>query len=474
MRYKAKKLYNLTPGDFTLPVHVDRCGKIFTALAHDIPMLAWPDGRWCLPANIFMLEQFRKGLSRRDGGGTLKTYATNISHLIRYCYKNNFNFLDLSDNDFTLFMGTIADERNINNFSTKVRGANHVISIGRTCLEFLSSVGRLYQDDEFVGPNGQILAEQKEYVYRGRGIRSSKQRSRKYWHHHSFPTPDAEKRRSPITSSAIEKLRNAVLPSSRNIYQRKRRYVMLMMLEITGGRRTEVAQLTVESTKRANSMDEPMLELLTAKRPGGREEFRSIPITRNDLRILIEFIDINRQHIIRKTCGAEHDDGYVLLSSTTGLKLRANTVTQEISILAEAAGIDTQVCPHMFRHRFITKLFVALIEQHEFENPDSFRRALLDVETLKQKVQQWTGHTNLASLDHYIDLAFGEIANFKKTYNAITARRVIDSFKSSVKQLQQEIKAGMSLAEASRQFSEMLDACDSDLRRLEEETNLEI
>lgn len=55
----------------------------------------------------------------------------------------------------------------------------------------------------------------------------------------------------------------------------------------------------------------------------------------------------------------------------------------------------------MFRNRFITKLFVALIEQHEFENPDSFRRALLDTETIKQKIQQWTGHANLSSLDVY-------------------------------------------------------------------------
>jgi hypothetical protein len=119
----------------------------------------------------------------------------------------------------------------------------------------------------------------------------------------------------------------------------------------------------------------------------------------------------------------------------------------------------------MFRHRFITKLFVSLIEQHRFDNEDDFRRAMLDTETIKQKIQQWTGHTNLSSLDVYINLAFEEAANFKKTYNTVSLRRVVDSFKASVNQVRHELRNGLSPAEVSQQLLKMIEAFDADLNR---------
>ena len=73
-----------------------------TTPAHDIPMLSWPDGRWCLPANIYMLELYHRGLSRKNHGGTLLTYAANITHLLRYCFDNQIDFPDLTDNQFAL------------------------------------------------------------------------------------------------------------------------------------------------------------------------------------------------------------------------------------------------------------------------------------------------------------------------------------------------------------------------------------
>lgn len=83
--------------------------------------------------------------------------------------------------------------------------------------------------------------------------------------------------------------------------------------------------------------------------------------------------------------------GYVFMSETNGTPLKAQTLSQEMYVLAKIAGIEEKAHARMFRHRFITKLFVALIEQHTFDTVDDFRRALLDTESMKQKVQQWTG-----------------------------------------------------------------------------------
>jgi len=117
----------------------------------------------------------------------------------------------------------------------------------------------------------------------------------------------------------------------------------------------------------------------------------------------------------------------------------------------------------MFRHRFITKLFVTLIEQHEFENTDSFRRALLDIESLKQKVMQWTGHTRMESLDTYIHLAFEEIANFTKTYNIVNAKLTVSSFRSTINQLQMELRNGESPEEILLRLESLTHTLEQDL-----------
>jgi len=332
-----------------------------------------------------------------------------------------------------------------------------VLAIGRKSLEFLESVARFNCDETFIGPDGQIRAEQKTF----KRLTRKRLIAVKYWHHRAFPTPDPKKRRLPISTHNIEKLRNAILPASKSVFLRKRRYVMIKLLEITGGRRTEVDEVTVKSIRQASCMAEPMLRLSTVK--GGDE--RLIPIASHDLVFLLEFIDKNRSRIIRKTCGKENDDGFLLISETTGQKLEPNTITQEIHLLAKAAQILIKICPHMFRHRFITKLFVALIEQHHILNPDAFRSALLDMESLKQKVQECLGVINIESLDPYIHLAFDEVTGFKKTYNLILISSAIDSFRSTLRQILTELKSGSSFIDAQQHLINLLNALDTDLER---------
>ena len=38
------------------------------------------------------------------------------------------------------------------------------------------------------------------------------------------------------------------------------------------------------------------------------------------------------------------------------------------------------------------------------------------------KLKEWTGHTLLASLDHYIALAFADIAGLNKTLDLVSIR----------------------------------------------------
>lgn len=156
------QLYTLTKEDFRLPLAVDRCGKAITARADNIPMLCWPDGRWCFEANLYILELYEKGLSRKNGG-SLKIYAANLSHLLRYCYQNHTDPINLTDNQFTLFIKGLQAERKNNRPDVRRRDANTIISIGRNCLDFLGCVGRFHNQSDFVSKKGRIRAEQKEF-----------------------------------------------------------------------------------------------------------------------------------------------------------------------------------------------------------------------------------------------------------------------------------------------------------------------
>lgn len=338
-------------------------------------------------------------------------------------------------------------------------------AIGRVCLDFLKIVGTTCGIDNFVGPKGQIIAEQQEFLIFSTGS-SGRPSVKRFWHHRSFPTPDAKKRRLPIDGGTVAKLHDAVLPASSSIFLRKRRYVMLRLLEITGARRSEVARLTVDSVIEAANMDRPMLKLTTMKKGGNKEHVRFVPILRHDIEFLNEFIERNRRLVVKKTCGLSHDHRYVLVSETTGKQLRSNTITQEMRILRIQAKIAAKACAHMFRHRFITKLFVALIEQHDIQNPDHFRKALLDSEQFKQEIREYTGHTRLESLDQYIHLAFAEVTNFRKSLDMASAKQLIQSLVSSLRQLQLELKNDSSTIEAVGRVDRFLSSALHDLHRL--------
>jgi len=448
------KLYRLTSDSWKLPLYVDDHGALTTVAAIDIPLILWPDGRWCHIGNAYMLRLFERGLSRRNRGGTLFTYATNISHLLRLLYQRRIAPEDLSDNQFTAFVHSLLEERTVAEPNMPLRDANTVLAIGRASLDFLAFVATRIDDTSLLGPNGRIHAELKEAKLWSTSDGSGRSRTVRFWHHASFPTPDPRTVVLPISAVSISKLRDSVDTISTSHFLRKRRYVLIKLLEITGSRRSEVAALTVDSIRRASRMHDPMLRIITVKKGGGRAAERLLPISHHDVAFLLEFIEVNRSRIIRKTCGTTGDTGVLLISERTGRPLEAPTITKEIHTLAKAAGIAVKICPHMFRHRFITKLFVWLINQHNIENEDSFRRLLLDGNAMREKVRQWTGHANLASLDTYIHMAFDEAANFGKVETAVNLRRVVESFRGTVEQTANEMHNAMKNKESTLHIAE--------------------
>lgn len=439
---KSQQLFTTAKPGFKLPAIIQANGSVYMSDAEGIPFMRWPDGRWCYPANTFMLSLFRRGLARTPRGGTLAIYAWHLSHFIRYCFYKPVDFHKITDQDFSEFMRQLTTDLSEDHQNSRTRVAATTLSIGHSCLNFLQHVGDLFDVPNLVGPTGSITASIK--LSTAKGFKSSS------WHHHSFPIKSPQRRRFPISKAQIQTLEKSAAQSSASLYQQLRRFIMLRLLEITGGRRSEVAALTVESVLKAQSMSKPALALVTRKR--GDDLARLVPISSHDLRLLVDFATRTRKSIVEKTCGRKMDDGKLLVNERTGKGIQSNTVTQEIFEIARAAKMQDQICPHMFRHRFITKRFIALIEQHNLKNTDNFRQRLMDVNGFKEEVLEWTGHKRIESLDRYIHLAFKELRHSEANVESVTRMLNAEAAESELKRLEADLDSGIPPDEAVRRL----------------------
>lgn len=452
----GKKLYRLTKGGFELPVYVDSAHRVRTVSAGSIPFLHWPNGAWCFEANAYLLAMFLARRSVRCGGGTLLTYATQISHLIRFCWGKRLDFIDLSDTDFCRFVAGLSDADP--NTAQPSRDANTVIAIGRECLNFLAYVGRCHGEGDFVGPAGRIVCEYKESRRPASHKRAWATTSRGYRSHRAFPELGEKRIRNPIPMASIDRLRSAAVASSSSAFLLKRRLVMLKLLENTGGRRSEVGLLQVGAIRRA-VMTGGELEMPVLKREEGAH--RSLPVALHDLLFVLEYIDVNRASLLRRLGLPDGDLGQIFIDARNGGPLDPRAISKEIHMLRRTAGIESIACAHMFRHRFITKLFVHFILEHQCHNEDEFRRALLDDTTLKRAVIEWTGHRWPESLEPYIHLAFDEITGFAETVDAVKVAMCVTSFMSHTKQFQVELARG---GYTGQEVRELVDQYDAALR----------
>lgn len=379
-------------------------GEVKLREANNLPFICWPNGVPCLAANAYMMYLYKRNLSRNNNGGTLRQFAKDISHLIRYCFDNSIDFIQMNDDRFTALIAKLRSEKDPLNPMARIRDSNTLNAIGRKCIDFLDFIGRLNGDDRFVIDT--VNAQQKKYQIRTKNSKSG--RIEKFgWYHESFDTPSPRNRRSAISKQSIAGLYDAIpLLSSTSLDQQSKRFidrrrtVMLRLLEMTGARIEEVARIQIKDIEEAIEQNDPKLQLTTLKKK--RREHRFVPVLHQDLAVLKVYARVNRHMVIKRTIGTAKDHGSMFISEVTGKPLSSKYMSNEVGLLRRTAGITSQACAHMFRNRFITKLFVRLINQYEFDNKDDFRRVLLDANTLKQQVQQYTGHGNVDSLDTYI------------------------------------------------------------------------
>jgi integrase len=398
------------------------------------PILSFSNGNPCYSANMYLQSSEIIKLSEL----TIIKIAYALSSLISFCENKKIEFKDFNDSLMFSLSEELQNEISIKDFNKKARSNNATNFILKTSLYFFDFLGKTLLDNkDFCKIN--LNAELRDYKI---SIQEKGNIEKSGWYHKSFLKKDNVKRRTPIGMNDIEKLYSAIPQLSDSKYVQHRTKVMLKLLEITGARAGEVAKLKTKDIEEAYSQDRPMLKMVTLKRRG-TEETRYVPVEQLDLKEIITFIKIYRSKIIRDTVGKNSDNGALFVNEKNGEPILSATISNEMIKLRDLAGISAQTCAHMFRHRYITNLFVKLIKQYDLENQDDFRNALLDLNSLKVHIQQATGHKDLRSLDHYIDLAKAELTNIDSVLDKVNQTKKYEAIEREKKNLLEELKNGL-------------------------------
>lgn len=468
-----KQLFQLSQPEFVSYIRAAEAGQMYETVNGSLPWVRWPDGQWCIEVNLYLQWLYARGYSIKGRGGTLATYAAYITPLIRYCANNTKGsarrkFIELLDAEFTLAIRGLGSEKVLRKGTlVSARSPTYICKIGAVWLDFLVFVGEEYYGDlHFVGRDKRIKGFKKEYekkVRNGRNVINTK------WWHASFPEPEPDNKRLPMNDGQLERLRHAAERLKSDDFLRNRRLVMLELFESLGLRRMEAVLLRVSDVRRALRERKkarvdghvgfiPMLRFRTVKKKGGKFGVREVPIDDITLNFIETFGRLRKRHLAQLEIEDDVENGLLLINSGTGKGLVPNTITLEFSILAKAAGIKEQCCPHMMRHRYITKAFVRLILAHELELQDDFRKALIDSSAFKQKVMEITGHISEESLNIYINLAFDEVAELGKTMTRVQAQSYIDALSAAKNRYRADIARGKSVEEAAAQLLDDVDA----------------
>ncbi|MFK1048573.1 tyrosine-type recombinase/integrase [Pseudomonas aeruginosa] len=427
----------------------------------EFPFSRWPDLTPCLPVNSYLLYLLadRGGrLSLLNNGGTVTTYAYELSHIIRYCYKNKLSMASLSDRRFVAFCNYLKAEVCAATGVAK-RSDNHVARILRRTLDLLEYLNKYLAG----GRDLDVKAEKRER-------RAKDGKKSLVWYHACIPVEQGGEARLPIGDAVIKKLKNGIRrlwPESAGVeayWLQRRKLLLISVLEKLGCRRSEAARIRVVDIYDAynSPFKRPLLKIPNVK---GRRRFRYVPVTRVALEIWIDYIETARLAILHKN-NVKDDHGFLFVSVNSGFPISIDYITTEINELRHRLNISDPCHPHLFRHHFITEVIKILALQYSAVDSDSFTQMLINDARLLKDLREWVGHKSIQSLMVYIDLAFRELARVPDAYEEVRLTMVIDDCAGALDDLQARFDEGtLSETEFIYLARQVLASTQSEIRR---------
>lgn len=404
---------------------------------NNFPFIKNNKGEPIVPINMYLSSHLNTSASEN----TLKRVSFCLKLLVDYCEKNNLKLKDFLEDDLINLSKQLQTEKDNKG---SIRNNTTVNNIIYQIIRFFDFFGKMFLNDENYVKN-VLNVEEKAVSTKGQ-IKGVKK-------HKAMVLNSEKNTRNPISLQDIDIIYQNINKLYISRFSQERTKVLLKLLEHTGARLGELSLLKINDITNAIQNEKGLLQLTTLKRR--KESYRFVPISKEILNQINTFIKIYRGKVIRKTI-KNNDKGFLFINEHTGEKINSNSLSNDFGRLRKSLNIDSQLCAHMFRHRFITNIFINLIKQYDLENKNSFRSALLDINTLKAHIRQLTGHKDVNSLDNYLHLAKSELANMPKILKKLDEQRDSESKEVQERYLFNELKSGaISTAEYVSKIEEL-------------------
>lgn len=424
------------------------------------PFMYWPSGKPCEPVNMYLLD-----IAHEVTGDSLRSYAAELSHLVRYCGKTPVSIEKLTDADIHALSKQLQDERSRRNPIERARNDNTVRAILSRAIRFLL----WYQNTFMLLLRTPLIGEQSVSPQINiKRIKNDKSRSKNrrieyYYTHSAMPTPESREPKRPIALPVIEDIQRCINRQSlleersarfvqryRNApallaaqleYMRARRHFMIWMMMHTGLRPSELVEMSVRAHDKI--LVTRTLKLPTKKRRKIKAPIRSFPILLNAATVVHRYLTARTTYCgTLKGAGGEPNPGDAFFLTLDGEPIKKASLEKDFERLAEDAGYkDVQACLSMFRHRFIT--YEVTVHLKEFiENAGKSRQMMTDIdyESILKRVAVKTGHGSVQSLWHYIDLAWEELGVWGSIDRAIARLHAADQLFADLLGLQHDIE----------------------------------
>lgn len=459
----SAQLFHVLP-TMELPVSAirhDAGTHITTQIISAFPFMYWPSHKPCEPVNMYFLD-----IAHGVTGDTLKTYATQLTHLVRYCGENNVAIERLTDADLHELSTKLQNERSRLHPLEPARNNNTVRDILSRAFCFLL----WYQDKFMPHLRTPLIGEQKVSpqisIKRVKNDQSrGKERRREYYYTHAaMPTSVSIEPKHPIARQVIEDIQRAIYSQSlleerserftqryannRELlraqleFMRARRVFLIWLMMRTGMRPAELVEMSVKDHE--DILTTRTLKIPTKKRRKVTAPMRYFPIMLDAASVIYRYLLSRTTYCdALERAGIKPEPGTAFFLTLGGKPLKKTSLEKDFERLAERAGYkDVQACLSMFRHRFIT--YEVTVHLKEFIDKSGKSRQMMtdiDYESILKRIANKTGHGSVQSLWHYIDLAWEELGVWASTDKALARLHAFDQLFTDGLQLKHELEA---------------------------------
>ena len=459
----STQLFHVLPS-MELPVSAirhDAGTHVTTQIIPAFPFMYWPSNRPCEPVNMYLLD-----IAHEVTGDSLKTYAAQLSHLIRYCGIKNVGIETLTDAHLHELSRQLQEERSQRHPLEAARNKNTVREILSRTIQFLL----WYQMTFVLHLRTPLIGEQSvspqitiKRVKNDR-TRARGRRPEFYYTHAAMPTSESREPKRPIARPIIEDIQRAIYRQSvleerserftqryandRDLlraqleYIRARRSFMVWMMMRTGLRPAELIQMSVKDHN--NILTTRALKIPTKKRRKVTAPMRHFPILLDAATVIYRYLLSRTTYCdALKRAGIEPNPGTAFFLTLDGEPIKKTSLEKDFERLVVLAGYkEVQACLSMFRHRFIT--YEVTVHLREFIDKSGKSRQMMtdiDYESILKRVADKTGHGSVQSLWHYIDLAWEELGVWASTDKALARLHAFDQLFADGLQLKHELEA---------------------------------